>query len=79
MNSLGQIIAMNAHAAGKVALAFTVYVTVDPKRLREYAEVAAHEPLDLDEMADIVAAEIESNLDGNDWVESSSVRPKKIW
>lgn len=76
MNGLGHIIATNARAAGKEALAFTVYVIVDPAKMREYAGVADTQAFTTEDMVGIVSDEIEAHLDSNSWVESSTVRRK---
>jgi tagatose-1,6-bisphosphate aldolase len=72
MKGLGQIIAENARAAGKEALAFTVYVTVDPiaiaNTLYKWDDRSPEQ---------VVADEIASNLESVHYVESITVRRKK--
>ena len=71
MRSLGDIIRSNARKAGKDALAYTVYVIVDPVAVRDSVE-----PGDERAVEQIVADEIDSNLAGLDYVDDVKVRRK---
>lgn len=73
MNGLGDIIAQNARKAGKEALAFSVYIVVDPSAVRDSVE-----DTDQRSVEQIVADEIESNLTSLDYVEQVVVRKKPI-
>jgi hypothetical protein len=71
MNSLGDLIARNARAAGKEPLAFTVYVSVDPEAVR-----ASQHKSDPRPVHEVVADEIESNLESLDYVDQAVVRKR---
>lgn len=73
MKGLGEIIADNARAEGHMALAFLVYVVIDPSTVAESVPRA-----DLDLAEAVVADEITSNLESVPYVQSVNVRRRTI-
>lgn len=69
MKGLGQIIADNARTEGKIALAFTVYVVVDPTTISEMIS-----RMDEGQAEVVVRDEITSNLESVTYVESVTVK-----
>lgn len=73
MRSLGDIIADNARAEGHIALAFMVYVVIDPTAV---ADSVPHADRTLAEA--VVENEITSNLESVPYVVSVNVRRRTI-
>jgi hypothetical protein len=69
MPSLGDIILANAKAVGYDAYVFKVYVVVDPAVVKQ-----SQGPADARSPEDVVADEIESNLDSVPYVKRVVVR-----
>lgn len=73
MKGLGEIIADNARAEGNIALAFMVYVVVDPTRISESIPRADRIVAEA-----VVDEEITSNLESVPYVVSVNVRRRTI-
>jgi hypothetical protein len=73
MRRFGDIIVANARASGKDAYAFTVYVIVDPAVVRQSQGHGDHRT-----PQDVVADEIESNLDSVPYVDHVVIRRRPI-
>ncbi len=73
MKGLGPIIADNARADGKLALAFTVYVVVDPTIVAESIPRMDDSPIET-----VVRDEIASSLESVSYVESVTVKRRVL-
>lgn len=73
MKGLGEIIADNARGEGHIALAFMVYVVIDPTTVAESNPRADRVLAEA-----VVANEITSNLESVPYVQSVNVRRRTI-